>query len=51
MDKYHINTIHLDTLSYKTAHMDVEYFYRKRGGYGDEPETADQSQDAARPTD
>ena len=34
MDKYHINTIHLDTLSYKTAHMDVDYFFRKRGGYG-----------------
>jgi len=34
MDKYHINTIHRDTLSYKTAHMDVDYFYRKRGGYG-----------------
>ena len=34
MDKYHINTIHLDTLNFKTAHMDVEYFYRKRGGYG-----------------
>ena len=34
MDKYHINTIHLDTLSYKTSHMEVDYFYRKRGGYG-----------------
>ena len=45
MDKYHINTIHRDTLSYKTAHMDVDYFYRKRGGYGTffamEPRTND----------